>query len=388
MEDTVVVAGESQIWSIISHASTNTELWMLIGGPTLLTISFALILWLFVQRKLRRERKSDHDFFNQSATTSPSQVDHIPEVQATAPVTWSKSLWDGLSKTRSQLAQSLGQLFTGSSLSDDSFEKIHETLFRCDMGVDATDRLVDRLKKEFRGKADAPWSDVKSVLQNEIRDLINPTQNAETDLSHQPTVILVAGVNGVGKTTTIAKLASRYQKEAHKTVVLCAADTFRAAAIDQLKVWGDRVGCEVIAHQEGSDPAAVVFDAVKATKSRQADVLIIDTAGRLHNKKDLMDELSKINRVIKKEIPQAPHEVWLVIDATTGQNAVQQAKVFKECVNVTGIIATKLDGTAKGGVLVAIASLLQIPIRYLGIGESMDDLKSFDAEEFSKALFD
>jgi fused signal recognition particle receptor len=253
-----------------------------------------------------------------------------------------------------------------------------------DLGVQTTMNIIEILKKRVKKENVKDPLEIKRMLSEEISGILLDGTENEKELE-TPTVLLVIGVNGVGKTTTIGKLAAIYKKEGKK-VLLAAADTFRAAAIDQLMVWGDRCGVDVIKHEENSDPAAVVFDAVNAAKNRKTDLLICDTAGRLHNKKNLMEELKKISKVIEREFPQANRETYLVLDATTGQNALQQAKLFEEVADITGIILTKLDGTAKGGIVVAIKSELKIPVKYVGVGESIEDLQKFDAESFAKAL--
>ena len=255
-----------------------------------------------------------------------------------------------------------------------------------DLGVDTTLKVIENLKKRVKKEHAEDPALITGMLQDEIAEIL--VEGAEEEFKIvPPTVILVIGVNGVGKTTTIGKLAANYKAEG-KSVMLAAADTFRAAAIDQLKIWGERSGVDVICHEENSDPAAVVFDAVNAAKNRKTDVLICDTAGRLHNKKNLMDELKKIARVIGREYPEANTEVFLVLDATTGQNALQQAKLFNEVADITGLILTKLDGTAKGGIVIAIKNELNIPVRYIGVGEGIADLQEFNPSEFAKALFE
>ena len=254
-----------------------------------------------------------------------------------------------------------------------------------DIGVQTTMNIIENLRKRVKKEHITDPQAIRGMLIEEITAILEEDAQEQENLP-SPTVMLVIGVNGVGKTTTIGKLAHNF-KEQGKNVLLGAADTFRAAAIDQLEVWGQRAGIDVIKHQENSDPAAVVFDAVNAAKNRNMDLLICDTAGRLHNKKNLMEELKKIAKVIEREYPQAHKEVYLVLDATTGQNAMQQAKLFQEVADITGIILTKLDGTAKGGIVIAIKSELKLPVRYIGVGEGIKDLQKFDAKEFAKALF-
>ncbi len=296
-------------------------------------------------------------------------------------------LKEGLGKTRKNILGSVDSVLGAfTKIDEDLFEELEEALIMADLGVQTTMDICDNLRKRVKKENVTDPSKIKDMLCEEISAIL--TEGCEEEFSlKEPTVLLVIGVNGVGKTTTIGKLASVYKKEG-KSVMLAAADTFRAAAIDQLMVWGKRCGVDVIKHEENSDPAAVVFDAANAAKNRKTDILICDTAGRLHNKKNLMEELKKISKVIEREYPEANKEVFLVLDATTGQNALQQAKLFKEVTDITGIILTKLDGTAKGGIVVAIKSELQIPVRYIGVGEGIDDLQKFNPESFAKALFD
>ncbi|WP_334307197.1 signal recognition particle-docking protein FtsY [Anaerotignum sp.] len=292
----------------------------------------------------------------------------------------------GLDKTRKNIMGGVDAVLGGfTKIDEDLFEELEEALIMADMGVQTTMNIVENLRKRVKKEHATDPSLIKGMLADEITAILSEGVQEEECLPN-PSVILVIGVNGVGKTTTIGKLASRYKAEG-RSVLLAAADTFRAAAIDQLEVWGQRSQIEVIKHEENSDPAAVVFDAVHAAREQKCDLLICDTAGRLHNKKNLMEELRKIGKVIEREHPQAHKEVYLVLDSTTGQNALQQAKLFQEVADITGIVLTKLDGTAKGGIVVAIKSELQIPVRYIGVGESINDLQKFDAREFAKALF-
>lgn len=294
-------------------------------------------------------------------------------------------LKEGLNKTRKSILNSVDNVLSSfTKIDEDLFEELEETLIMSDIGVETTTKIIEGLHERVKKQRVTEASEVKQLLIDEITQLLEEDEE-EFELK-KPSIILVIGVNGVGKTTTIGKLANQYKSEGNK-VLLAAADTFRAAAIDQLEIWGQRAGIDVIKHQENSDPAAVVFDAVQAAKSRKTDILICDTAGRLHNKKNLMEELRKIFKVINREYPDAHKEVLLVLDGTTGQNALQQAKVFKEVADITGIILTKLDGTAKGGIVIAIKSELKIPVRYIGIGEGINDLQQFNASDFAKALF-
>ena len=295
-------------------------------------------------------------------------------------------LVEGLTKTRDNIVSGIGSIFNGfSAIDDDFYEEIEETLIMGDIGIQTTMAIVEDLRQKVKEQHIKEPSACKEVLIESMKAQMDLGENAY-DFEQKKSVVLVIGVNGVGKTTSVGKLAGQL-KDQGKKVVLAAADTFRAAAIEQLTEWADRAGVEIIAQQEGSDPAAVVFDAVAAAKSRNADVLICDTAGRLHNKKNLMSELNKIDRIINKEYPDAYRETLVVLDGTTGQNAMAQARQFMEVAKVTGIILTKLDGTAKGGIAVAIQSELGIPVKYVGIGEKIDDLQKFNAGDFVNALF-
>ena len=295
-------------------------------------------------------------------------------------------LVEGLTKTRDNIISGMDSIFSGfSAIDDDFYEEIEETLIMGDLGIQTTMSIVEDLRKKVKEQHIKDPSECKALLMESMKQQMDLGENAYEFENHR-SVVLVIGVNGVGKTTSVGKLAGQL-KDQGKKVILAAADTFRAAAIEQLTEWSHRAGVEIIAQKEGSDPAAVIYDAVAAAKSRNADVLICDTAGRLHNKKNLMEELKKINRIIEKEYPDAYRETLVVLDGTTGQNALSQAKQFMEVADVTGIILTKLDGTAKGGIAVAIQSELGIPVKYIGIGEKIDDLQKFDAEAFIHALF-
>lgn len=295
-------------------------------------------------------------------------------------------LKEGLNKTRNSILGGVDSVLGAfTKIDEDLFEELEEILIMADLGVETTMSIIENLRKRVKKEGVTDPSKIKGMLAEEITSIL--TEGTEDDYElNTPAVLLVIGVNGVGKTTTIGKLCSNLKSDG-KSVLLAAADTFRAAAIDQLEVWGKRSGADIIKHEENSDPAAVVFDAVNAAKNRKTDVLICDTAGRLHNKKNLMEELKKISKVIEREYPQANRETYLVLDATTGQNALQQAKLFKEVADITGIVLTKLDGTAKGGIVVAIKNELKIPVRYIGVGEGIGDLQKFNAENFAKALF-
>lgn len=291
-----------------------------------------------------------------------------------------ESLKAGLARTHNAIMGSVESALTGSSR-EDILEKLEESLITSDVGVKASTEIVDALRTRLAGK---DGEKLKSYLKESIYDILKEVERP-LETTVKPFVIMVLGVNGVGKTTTIGKLAARYASEG-KSVLLAAGDTFRAAAIEQLEGWGQRAGCPVIRQAQGGDPGAVVFDAMKAAVARGADVVILDTAGRLHTKVNLMEELKKVNRIVSRELPGAPHETLLVLDASTGQNALNQARLFNEAVGVTGIALTKLDGTARGGIIVAIARELKIPIRFIGVGEKIEDLKDFDANDFVEAL--
>ncbi|WP_077211494.1 signal recognition particle-docking protein FtsY [Bacillus dakarensis] len=297
---------------------------------------------------------------------------------------------DGLTKTRDNFSSKVNDLVARyRKVDEDFFEELEEILIQADVGFDTVMELIDELKMEVKRKNIQDPAEVQGVISEKLVEIYNSGNEASSELNIQETgltVILFVGVNGVGKTTTIGKLAHKFKSEGKK-VVLAAGDTFRAGAIEQLEVWGERVGVDVIKQDAGSDPAAVMFDAIQAAKSRNTDILLCDTAGRLQNKVNLMKELEKVKRVIEREIPGAPHEVLLVLDATTGQNAMIQAKTFKEATNVSGIVLTKLDGTAKGGIVLAIRNELHIPVKFVGLGEKMDDLQEFDAEQYVYGLF-
>ena len=295
-----------------------------------------------------------------------------------------KRLKEGLSKTRNSIVDSFSSVFGASHIDDDFYEELEETFIMADMGYETTEKVIENLKervKEARIKEPAACKE----LINIIRDQMMVDESAY-DFEKKKSVILVIGVNGVGKTTTIGKLAAQYKKSGKK-VLIAAADTFRAAAIDQLKTWADRAGVEMISHNEGADPAAVVYDAVSAAKARNTDILLIDTAGRLHNKKNLMDELAKMRRIISRDYPDANVESLIVLDGTTGQNALEQARQFSNVTEIDGIVITKLDGTAKGGIAIAIQAELNVPVKFIGIGEKIDDLQRFDPSAYVEALF-
>lgn len=339
---------------------------------------------------------------NEQPVVVEEQVEERPQVQVVAeeePVqekktsAWSitKKFKEGLAKTRNSFTSKVNDLVARyRKVDEDFFEELEDLLLQADVGFETVMELMDKLRFEVQRQNIKDTEGIQTIISEKLVEIYEAGEEKLTELNVQPkgelTVILFVGVNGVGKTTTIGKLAHRLKSEG-KTVMLAAGDTFRAGAIDQLQVWGERVGCEVIAQSEGSDPAAVMYDAIRAAKNRNADVLICDTAGRLQNKVNLMNELEKVHRVIAREIPNAPHEVLLALDATTGQNALVQAQMFKEATNVTGIVLTKLDGTAKGGIVLAIRNKLNIPVKFVGLGEKMDDLQPFDAERYVYGLF-
>lgn len=296
---------------------------------------------------------------------------------------------NGLSKTRKNISGKIDDVISSHrKIDDELFDELEEILITADVGIVSTMKIIENLKERAKNEKITDPHDLKNLLKEEVKNImLNSVDNNTLELEPSPSLILVVGVNGVGKTTTIGKLAYNL-KNSGKSVLLAAGDTFRAAAIDQLMTWGNRANVEVVAHQEGSDPAAVIFDAIKKAKAKNIDVLICDTAGRLHNKSNLMNELNKIFRVVEKEYPEATKEIILILDATTGQNAINQAKVFKEVSNITGVILTKLDGTAKGGIAIALQTELNLPIKLIGVGEGVEDLQPFDLDVFIDSIFE
>ena len=290
----------------------------------------------------------------------------------------------GLTKTREALSNTLANVFTASEIDDDFYDELEESLILADLGVETSVKATDLLRKRIKENHIKSAEEAKSILKEILVEMLKQGDSA-LNLSTKPSVVLVIGVNGVGKTTTIGKIATRYVNEGKK-VLLVAADTFRAAAADQLEIWAQRSGADIVRQNEGADPASVVFDGIHAAKARNADIILIDTAGRLHNKQNLMNELGKISRIVERELPGAAREVLLVLDGTTGQNALLQAKQFKEVAGVTAMAITKLDGTAKGGIVIAVSDSLQIPVKFVGVGEKADDLMPFEAEPFVDAL--
>lgn len=297
-----------------------------------------------------------------------------------------KKIKEGLKKTRDSVVSQIDSMLKSfTKIDEELFEELTELLVMGDVGIQTAEQITDELRVKVKKEGIKDPKEITLLLQEVVADMLRGDE--ELKITTKPSIILVIGVNGVGKTTTIGKLANNLKKQG-KSVLLAAADTFRAAAIEQLEIWADRSGCDIVKQNEGSDPAAVIYDAISAAKARNTDVIICDTAGRLHNKKHLMDELAKIGRVIDRELPDADKEYLLVLDATTGQNAVNQAEQFSKATGITGIVLTKLDGTAKGGVVLAIKNGLGIPAKYIGVGEQIDDLQEFVPEDFAKALFD
>ena len=291
----------------------------------------------------------------------------------------------GLTKTREALGNTLSNVFTASEIDDDFYDELEESLILADLGVETALKAVEKLRKTVKEQRLKEAEEAKNALKQILTEMLN-VGDTQLNLSTKPAVILVIGVNGVGKTTTIGKISAQLTKQG-KNVLLVAGDTFRAAAADQLEVWAGRSGASIVRQNEGADPASVVFDGIQSAKAKGADVIIIDTAGRLHNKQNLMNELGKISRIVNRELPDASKEVLLVLDGTTGQNGLIQAKQFKEIAGVTAVALTKLDGTAKGGIVIAVADTLQIPVKFIGVGEQVDDLMPFEAEPFVEALF-
>ncbi len=293
---------------------------------------------------------------------------------------------DGLKKTKESMVKKMQKVVNSfTKIDEELFEQLEETMIMSDMGVETSVQICEELRKRIKERGITDPSVIMELIQEIIAEMMGV--DTELDLSSKPSVIMVIGVNGAGKTTTIGKMCHQFINDGKK-VIVAAADTFRAAAIDQLQVWTDRAGADIVKHAEGSDPASVVYDAIAAAKARNCDVLICDTAGRLHNKKNLMDELAKMNRIIEREAPDSSKEVLLVLDATTGQNAVNQARLFKEVAPISGIVLTKLDGTAKGGIVISIKNELDIPVKLIGVGEKIDDLQPFNSRDFVRALFE
>ncbi len=294
-------------------------------------------------------------------------------------------LKEGLNKTKTSFDEKLNNAFSlFRKVDEELLEELEEILIMSDVGLETSTSIISKLRDRIKKENIKEIEQVKQALREEMQKILDEVDN-KLKLDTKPSVILVVGVNGVGKTTSIGKIANRLKKE-NKKIVIAAADTFRAAAVEQLEIWANRAGCDIVKKEEGVDPASVVYEAIKITKEKNADILICDTAGRLHNKKYLMDELEKINRVINKELPEASKEILLVLDATTGQNAISQVKAFKEATNVTGLVLTKLDGTAKGGVVIGIVNENKIPVKFIGVGEQIEDMEIFNSQDFIKAI--
>ncbi|MFZ3088226.1 MAG: signal recognition particle-docking protein FtsY [Methylotenera sp.] len=320
-------------------------------------------------------------------STEPDKLnpaETVPEAEVSK--SWAERLKQGLAKTRSQLGNQLAGLFGGGKIDAEVYEELETILLTSDVGINATQHLLDDIKSRVKRQSLDDTAQLKVALKDALSDLLSPLQKPLDTSTHQPFIIMLAGVNGAGKTTTIGKLAKFYQSQG-KSVLIAAGDTFRAAAREQLQVWGERNNVHVVAQTSG-DPAAVMFDAINSARAKNIDIVLADTAGRLPTQLHLMDEIAKVKRVMDKALPGAPHEVLLVLDANTGQNAVNQVKIFDDALGVTGLVLSKLDGTAKGGVIAAIAQARPIPIRYIGIGEAIDDLRPFDAHEFIDAMID
>lgn len=327
------------------------------------------------------EVEADPDMFDDQ---DQPEIEAAPEIEK---VSFFARLKEGLAKTRQGITARVDQVLKSyKKVDEELLEEIEEILITADVGVNTTMEIIGKLRNQAKERKITEVENLRGLLKEILADTLDLNKSHELNIQPLPAIILVVGVNGVGKTTSIGKIAHRMRSQGKK-VLLAAGDTFRAAAIDQLEIWGNRVGVDVIKHQEGSDPAAVVFDAIQAAKARKIDVLICDTAGRLHNKTNLMNELGKVRKVVEREYGEASKEILLVLDATTGQNAIQQAKIFKEAVDVSGIVLTKLDGTAKGGVVLGISTELDIPVKLIGVGEGMNDLQEFKPNDFVNALF-
>ncbi|MEK4228704.1 signal recognition particle-docking protein FtsY [Solibacillus sp. FSL H8-0538] len=362
------------------------------------TVTEEVIIETIPVEEVEEEQRQQEEIQTEQPTAEKQAEGLVEEVieevvEEKKPSAWSitQKFKAGLEKTRNSFTSKVNDLVARyRKVDEDFFEELEDVLLQADVGFETVMELMDKLRYEVQRQNIKDTSGIQTIISEKLVEIYESGEENLTELNIQKqgelTVILFVGVNGVGKTTTIGKLAHRLKSEG-RTVMLAAGDTFRAGAIEQLQVWGDRVGCEVIKQSEGSDPAAVMYDAIRAAKNRGADVLICDTAGRLQNKVNLMNELEKVHRVISREIPDAPHEVLLALDATTGQNALVQAQMFKEVTNVTGIVLTKLDGTAKGGIVLAIRNKLHIPVKLIGLGEKMDDLQPFDAERYVYGLF-
>ena len=347
-----------------------------------------------IDNELHNENINKKEESEEVVTVLEAEIDNIQEISdeedesndKEKKVSLFSRLKQGLTKAKQGITDKIDTVLKSyTKVDEELLEDLEEVLITADVGVNTTMDMIDKLRDAIKSKGITDPQDVRVELKNIVEDILT-SENSKLDVEYSPTIILMVGVNGVGKTTTIGKLANRYKSEGKK-VLLAAGDTFRAAAIEQLEVWANRSDVDIIKHQEGADPGAVIFDAIKAAKARKADLLICDTAGRLHNKVNLMNELGKVFKIVDREFPEAKREVLLVVDATTGQNAVSQAKTFKEVADITGIVLTKLDGTAKGGVVLAVKSEVDVPVKLIGVGEGVEDLQDFDAKAFSDALF-
>ena len=347
-----------------------------------------------IDNELHNENINKKEESEEVVTVLEAEIDNIQEISdqkdesndKEKKVSLFSRLKQGLTKAKQGITDKIDTVLKSyTKVDEELLEDLEEVLITADVGVNTTMDMIDKLRNAIKSKGITDPQDVRVELKNIVEDILT-SENSKLDVENSPTIILMVGVNGVGKTTTIGKLANRYKSEGKK-VLLAAGDTFRAAAIEQLEVWANRSDVDIIKHQEGADPGAVIFDAIKAAKARKADLLICDTAGRLHNKVNLMNELGKVFKIVDREFPEAKREVLLVVDATTGQNAVSQAKTFKEVADITGIVLTKLDGTAKGGVVLAVKSEVDVPVKLIGVGEGVEDLQDFDAKAFSDALF-
>jgi len=384
-------AEESQVENLDSgEVSEFAETEIAIQEPTLVQEEEDKIIESFENSFKVEEEETIEEIKEEKQTESFAKVIEEEEVVEEEPAKEKKGFFaklkDGLLKTRTNITDKIEDLvYNYGEIDEDLLEELEEILITADVGMETTMKIIDELRDELKVRKITDSKDIKPVLKDVLSHIMTNENEFGLNVNKSPSVIFVIGVNGAGKTTSIGKIANNLMKD-DKTVLLAAADTFRAAAIDQLKVWGERAGVTVVSHSEGSDPAAVVYDSIQAAKAKNVDVLICDTAGRLHNKVNLMKELAKMFRTVEKEFPDAEKEVLLVLDATTGQNALQQAKLFKESADITGIVLTKLDGTAKGGVVLAINSELGIPVKLIGVGEGIDDMQKFNPQDFVDAL--
>lgn len=366
--------------------------WAACGGCTVLLVLVGVVFWLLLAAADRASTQEPPVSAGKKTVmpiSAPQGSEDVAALRTLQPTQWLQNLHRGLSKTRDKWLQGLGALFVeGRKIDAATLEALSELLYRADVGVRTTASMMEYIRAQRPEGSQISEGEIRGWMRQKTETLFTALDKPwnQATATGLPTVFLIVGVNGVGKTTSIGKLAAHFLAE-DKSVLLCAADTYRAAAIEQLQVWGQRLDVKVVAHQQGGDPAAVCFDAVQSAVAKRTDVLLIDTAGRLHNKTHLMEELGKIRRTISKAMPEAPHEIWLVIDATTGQNAVAQVQAFQEIVPLSGLIVTKLDGTAKGGVLLSIADQFHLPIRFIGVGEKAVDLRPFEAAQFASSLF-